>query len=129
MFYFNKQLVGQYKLGKEDFKVILQKNERNVSALKGLAECCFEIGKQNAAAQLLARARDDFQDAVDNLTKAIMYQSNFLCNWKLLADVCHNIAQLPIKYCFLNIVPSLIQSDSKEHVKITLVEILLLSIR
>lgn len=58
-----------------------------------------------------------------------MYQNNFLCNWKLLADVCHNVAQLPQKYCFLNVVPTLIQSESEENVKITLREILLLSVR
>ena len=67
-----------------------------------------EEEKKNAAAQLLAHARDDFQEAIDSSTKAITEESNFICNWKLLGDVCYNSALLPEKYCFLNVTPGLI---------------------
>ncbi|XP_014213900.1 tetratricopeptide repeat protein 37-like [Copidosoma floridanum] len=125
-----KLLVGQFALAKIDFANILEDNKNNVAALKGLAECCYKLGTENAAAQLLARARDDFQEAVDNLTKAIMQKSDFLCIWKMLGNVCYNVAALPEKYCFLDVVPGLIQSDSQDdYALIKRKDIFLLAIR
>ena len=98
--------------------------------MKGLAESCLKLGIEHAAAQLLARARDDFQEAIDSLTKALTQKSNFICNWKLLGDVCYNSALLPEKYCFLNVTPGLILSSSQEDkVVIKRKDIFLLSIR
>ncbi|XP_011495670.1 PREDICTED: tetratricopeptide repeat protein 37 [Ceratosolen solmsi marchali] len=109
-----KLLIGQYDLAKSAFLNILEHHEHNVAALKGLAECYFKIGKEHALAQRLARARDDFQEAVDSITKCIMQRSDFLCNWKLLGDICCYITTLPEKYCFLNVISELIQSDTQE---------------
>ncbi|NP_001153421.1 tetratricopeptide repeat domain 37 isoform X1 [Nasonia vitripennis] len=125
-----KLLVGEKALAKEDFLKILEKNERNVTALKGLAECCLRLGQDYAKAQLLARARENFQEAVDNATIAIKEKSTFLCNWKLLGDICYNVAALPEKYCYLTVVPELVQSDSKNfNITITQKDILLLASR
>jgi hypothetical protein len=101
-----------------------------VAALKSLAECCFKIGKQHTEAQLLSRARDDFQEAVDSITKCIKQKNDFLCSWKLLGDICCAITTLPHKYCFLNVIPELIQSDSQDkNILITQKELFLLATR
>lgn len=107
-------MVGQYALAKEDFANILKQRENNVAALKGLAECCYKLGLEHASVQLLARARDDFQEAVDSVTKAIIVKDEYLCVWKILGDICYNVAALPEKYSYLNVIPGLIQSDSKD---------------
>lgn len=105
--------MGQYALAKDDYLKILEQSQGNVLALKGLAESCFKLGKQHAKAQLLARARDDFQEAADSVTKAIVQRNDFLCNWKVLGDVCYSVAILPEKYCYLDVVPGLVQLNSQ----------------
>lgn len=123
-------MVGQPALAKTDFTNILEKSENNIAALKGLAECCFKLGREHAKEQLLARARDDFQEAVDYLTIALEQKSNFLSIWRLLGAVCFNLSLLPDKYCSLKVIPNLIQSDVKEdHVTLIKKEVLSLSIR
>ncbi|XP_058800397.1 tetratricopeptide repeat protein 37 [Phymastichus coffea] len=125
-----KLMIGQYASAKTDYISILEKSKDNVAVFKGLAECCFKLGKDHANQQLLARARDDFQEAVDFSTKALIQKSNFLSNWKLLGDICFTSSLLPEKYCFLKVISDLIQSDVKEnYVILTKKDILLLSSR
>ena len=123
-------MLGDYVEAKKEFESIVLVQKHSVAAFKGIAECCINIGKKNASAQLLARARDNFQEAVENLTQAIIEKSDLSCSWKLLGDVCYNVSLLPEKYCFLDVNPGLIETDSKESkVKITLKEILSIAIR
>ncbi|KAJ8681556.1 hypothetical protein QAD02_017348 [Eretmocerus hayati] len=124
-----KLLVGQLASARADFSSILLKSEDNVVALKGLAESCFKLGKEHFASQLLARARDDFQESLDSLTKVILLKKDLLCIWKLLGDVFYHVAILPKKYCYLLVVPELMSSESRENMTVAQTEIFLLSIR
>ncbi|KAL7288696.1 hypothetical protein TKK_0017421 [Trichogramma kaykai] len=123
-------LIGDLKSAKTKFREIISLNKTNPSALKGLAESCFKLGKEHASAQLLARARDDYQDAIDSLIQAVELKKPYMCIWKLLGDICYNVVELPEKYCYLNGIPSMLQYDP-ENAKnvIHRKEIFLLSIK
>ena len=122
-------MVGEYTDAKKEFEKVLENHSKSVPALKGIAECCFNIGKSNVSKQLLARARDDFQESLDFITKAIIEESEFSCNWKLLGDILYNTSMLPEKYCYINVIPGLMESESQDNIKIVLSEILKLGVR
>ncbi|KAL6256063.1 hypothetical protein P5V15_013299 [Pogonomyrmex californicus] len=125
-----KLLIGQHKEAKEDFESILQNDVQHILALKGLAQACLGLAKENIAKQFLCRARENLQQAADNLIDAIMIRNDLLCNWKLLGDVCYRMAILPEKYCYLRIKSILMKYDSVEkYLNIKDDEILALSIR
>ncbi|KYM94057.1 PREDICTED: tetratricopeptide repeat protein 37 isoform X2 [Cyphomyrmex costatus] len=125
-----KLLISQHKEAKEDFESILQNDKQHILALKGLAQACLGLARQNIEKQFLCRARENLQQAADNLINAIMIRSDLLCNWKLLGDVCYRIITLPEKYCYLRIKSVLMKCDStEEYVNIKEDEILTLSIR
>ncbi|XP_050460410.1 tetratricopeptide repeat protein 37 isoform X1 [Cataglyphis hispanica] len=125
-----KLLIGQHKEAKEDFENILENDKQYILALKGLAQACLGLARENITKQFLCRARENLQQAADNLTDAIMIRSDLSCNWKLLGDVCFRTAGMPEKYCFLRVKPILMKSDSiEEHMSIRGNEILRLSIR
>lgn len=124
------QLIGQHKETKEDFESILKNDKQYILALKGLAQACLGLARENITKQFLCRARENLQQAANNLTDAIMIRSDLSCNWKLLGDVCFRTAGMPEKYCYLRVKPILMKCDStEEHMSIRGNEILRLSIR
>lgn len=124
------QLIGQHVEAKEDFESILQNDEQYIPALKGLAQACLGLARENISRQCLGRAREYLQQAADTLTDAIMIRSDLSCNWKLLGDVCYRMANMPQKYCRLNVKPILVKHESTEkYIKIKEDEVLALSIR
>ncbi|XP_072746078.1 superkiller complex protein 3 isoform X2 [Anoplolepis gracilipes] len=125
-----KLLIGQHKEAKEDFENILENDKQYILALKGLAQACLGLARENITKQFLCRARENLQQAADNLTDAIMIRSDLSCNWKLLGDVCFRTADMPERYSYLRIKPILMKSDSaEEYMKIKGNKILTLSIR
>ncbi|XP_029662452.1 tetratricopeptide repeat protein 37 [Formica exsecta] len=125
-----KLLIGQHKEAKEDFESILKNDKQYILALKGLAQACLGLARENITKQFLCRARENLQQAANNLTDAIMIRSDLSCNWKLLGDVCFRTAGMPEKYCYLRVKPILMKCDStEEHMSIRGNEILRLSIR
>lgn len=86
-----------------------------VPALKGLAETCLAMAGDYETRQLLGRARDNIQSAIDSLTKAAMERSDLACIWKLLGDSCYKTARLPDKYCHLNVNPGLMKLEASEE--------------
>ncbi|EFN89108.1 Tetratricopeptide repeat protein 37 [Harpegnathos saltator] len=125
-----KLLIGQHKEAKEDFDSILQNNEQYILALKGLAQTCLGLASECTSKYLLSQARENLQQAADSLTSAVMIRSNLSCNWKLFSDVCYRIAAMPMKYCYLNVKPILVKSDStKQYIKVKGEETLKLAIR
>ncbi|XP_012537096.1 tetratricopeptide repeat protein 37 [Monomorium pharaonis] len=125
-----KLLIGQHKEAKEDFESILQNDKQHILALKGLAQACLGLARENIAKHFLCRARENLQQAVDGLVDAIMIRSDLLCNWKLLGDVCYRTVTIPETYCYLRVKSVLIKSDSAEtYLNIKGDEILMLSIR
>lgn len=108
----------------------MQSDEQHIFALKGLAQACLGLAKENIARQFLGRARENLQQAADSLTDAITRRSDLCCNWKLLGDVCYRMVTLSEKYCHLSVRPILTKSDSsEEYVVIRKNEILTLAIR
>jgi len=123
-------LIGQYNEAKEDFENILENDKQYILALKGLAEACLGLAKENITKQFLCRARENLQQAADSLTDAVMIRNDLSCNWKLLGDVCYRTVTLTEKYCYLKIKPILMNCNSTEHyVKIKRDEVLTLAIR
>lgn len=124
------QLIGQHKEAKEDFESILQHEKQHIFALKGLAQACLGLAKENIAKQFLCRARENLQQAADSLTDAVMVRGDLSCNWKLFGDVCYKVATLPEKYCYLKVKRILMKFDNiDEHVIIKGDEIVTLSVR
>jgi len=108
----------------------LKNDNRYVPALKGLTQACLGLAKENISKQFLCRARDNLQQASDNLTDAVMIRPDLSCNWKLLGDVYYKIATMPEKYRYLMIKPILMKCDNTaDHMKIKGDEILMLSAR
>ncbi|XP_011878141.1 PREDICTED: tetratricopeptide repeat protein 37 [Vollenhovia emeryi] len=125
-----KLLIGQHKEAKEDFEGILQNNKQHILALKGLAQACLGLARENVAKHFLCRARENLQQAADSLIDVITIRSDLLCNWKLLGDVCYRVVTLPEKYCYLTIKSALMKCDSAEkYMNIKGDEILMLAIR
>lgn len=83
--------------------------------MKGLAETCLGLAKENASKQLLGRARRNCQQAIDCITDAIIENSNLSCLWKLLGDASYRVAILPEKYCYVEVTPGLIKSMSEKY--------------
>ncbi|KZC12335.1 PREDICTED: tetratricopeptide repeat protein 37 [Dufourea novaeangliae] len=110
-----KLMLEQYADAKKDFEEIL--NElRYVPVLKGLAEACIALAKESTVKQFLGRANDYFQQAINNLSLAIVERNNMSCLWKLLGDVCYKVALMPDKYSYLNIPSKLVGSNDTEGV-------------
>lgn len=125
-----KLLIGQHKEAKEDFESILENDKQSILALKGLAQACLGLARENITKQFLCRARENLQQAADNLTDAIMIRSDLSCNWKLLGDVCFRTASMPERYCYLRVKPILMKyDDTEKYMRIRGNEILMLSIR
>lgn len=116
---------------KEVFQSILEKMGHYVPALKGLAETCLAMASEYETWQLLGRARDNIQSAIESLTKAAMERSDLACIWKLLGDACYRTARLPDKYCYLDINPGLMKLESSEEstLKIERKDLLVLATR
>ena len=110
------QIIGQYKEAKKDFECILINESCYIPALKGLAEACLALAKDCTAKQLLGRANDYLQQAMDNLTIAIKERKDTSCLWKLVGDVCYRVATLPKKYSHLKISSSLIKYENVENI-------------
>lgn len=109
------QTLGNYVGSKEVFQSILEKMGHYVPALKGLAETCLRMATEYETRQLLGRARDNIQSAVDSLTKAAMERSDLACIWKLLGNACYKTARLPDKYCYLDVNPGLMKQEASEE--------------
>ncbi|XP_057320439.1 SKI3 subunit of superkiller complex protein [Microplitis mediator] len=110
-----KLVLGRHDEAKEAFTQVLSQEQRYIPALKGLAETCLGLAKENASKQLLGRARRNCQQAIDSLTDAIIENSNLSCLWKLLGDACYRVAILPEKYCYVEVTPGLIKSMSEKY--------------
>lgn len=92
-------------------------NEPNyVPALKGLGETCLALAKEYIDKQLLGRAKNHLQRAMNCLTAAIKERKNTFCIWKLLGDVCYRVATMPEKYVHLQVSSILIQRDDTEDI-------------
>ncbi|XP_066601814.1 superkiller complex protein 3 [Prorops nasuta] len=125
-----KLIIGKFDEAKMDFEQILHQKPCFVTALKGLAETCLNLAKQNLDKKLFGRARDNLQEAIDNLTVLIREQNNISCIWKLLGDSCYIMASLPDKYCRLLVSPMLTKSNNtEEYDYINRKDILSLSLR
>ncbi|KAF7996121.1 hypothetical protein HCN44_010377 [Aphidius gifuensis] len=107
-------VLGRHEEAKTAFIQILTHEKKYIPALKGLAETCLGLAVENLSNQLLGRAKRNIQQAVDSLTNAIVENSDFSCLWKLLGDACYRTAIMPLKYCCLDVVPSLVKSDSTQ---------------
>lgn len=61
-------MLSQYQEARIDFETILKTNKKYILALKGLAETCMNQARFYRRCQLIGRARDCAQDALDNVT-------------------------------------------------------------
>ncbi|KAK0096871.1 hypothetical protein PV326_004037 [Microctonus aethiopoides] len=125
-----KLVLGRHVEAKEAFIEVLKQEQHYIPALKGLAETCLGLAKENSLQQLLGRAQRNIQQAVDSLTDAIVENSNLSCIWKLLGDACYRVAMLPENYSHLDVTPGLVKLDSeKERIEIRKSELFKLSAR
>ncbi|GJQ65964.1 hypothetical protein Trydic_g4060 [Trypoxylus dichotomus] len=97
-----KQILGQLAEARRDFEAIIREDRTFVPALKGVAVTCLNQAKEYQKNQLWGLARDCAQYALDKLTVAIEQASSISCLWKLTADACYLVANLPESYyCML----------------------------
>ncbi|XP_034950354.1 tetratricopeptide repeat protein 37 [Chelonus insularis] len=122
--------LGRHEQAKEAFMQVLSQEQRYIPALKGLAETCLGLAKENSRNQLLGRARRHCQQAADCLTDAIIENCNLSCLWKLLGDTCYRVATLPDKYSSIKVAAGLMKIvDSKEQIEIHRNELFTLATR
>lgn len=101
-----------------------------IPALKGLAETCLGLARKNISNQFLGRARDNFQQAIECLTDAVLNNSKLSCIWKLLGDVCYRSAVMSEKYSYLQVMPFLMNRKCTEkYIIIRREDLFLLSTR
>lgn len=125
-----KLLIGQHDEAMENFTKVLNENKDNLPALKGLAETHFSIAKNYITKQQFVRARENIQEAVNNLVEAAIIRSDFSCIWKLFGDACYFVAVMPEKFSYLSVAPKVINLESSDDsVIIKREEIFLLAIR
>ncbi|KAK2577968.1 hypothetical protein KPH14_011630 [Odynerus spinipes] len=106
-----KLIIDQLEEAKQDFEQILCNESHYIPALKGCA-------------------RDNLQQAMECLTDAVLNNYELSCIWKLLGDVCYKTATMSEKYCYLQVIPSLINYKSTEkYIIIKRKELFLLSTR
>lgn len=82
--------------------------------MKGLAEACIALAREYISKQMLGRANDNLQQAMDSLTIVITERKDISCTWKLLGDVCYRTALLPEKYCYLKVPSTLLNSYNSD---------------
>ncbi|XP_034193237.1 superkiller complex protein 3 [Osmia lignaria lignaria] len=111
-----KLIIKQYNEAKIDFENLLLNEPNYIPALKGLGETCLALAKEYIAKQLLGRAKNHLQLAMDCLTTAIKERKNTSCIWKLLGDVCYRVATMPEKYGHLQVSSILIKRDDTEDI-------------
>ncbi|XP_033324509.2 superkiller complex protein 3 [Megalopta genalis] len=111
-----KLILEQYTDAKKDFEEILLMKPQYVPALKGLAEVCIALAKESFSEQFLGRVNDYLQQAVNNLSLAIIERNDLSCLWKLLGDVSYKVALLPEKYSYLNVPSKLVKNDDSDGV-------------
>lgn len=111
-----KLIIRQYQEAKKDFERILSIAPGYIPALKGLAETCLALAKFNIDKNLLGRANDYLQQAMNSLTAAIKERKDISCIWKLLGDTCYRCATLPEKYSQLNVSSTLIKYKDTESI-------------
>ncbi|XP_003703191.3 superkiller complex protein 3 [Megachile rotundata] len=111
-----KLIINQYNEAKTDFENLLLDEPNYIPALKGMAETCLALAKEYISKQLLGRAKDYLQRAMDNLTTAVKERKNTSCIWKLLGDVCYRVATMPEKYSHLKVSSILIKRNDTEDV-------------
>lgn len=110
------QILEEYNEAKKGFEEILFNEPRYVPALKGLAEVCLALAKENKVKQFLGRVNYSLQEAMNNLSLAIIERNNMSCLWKLLGDVCYRATLIPEKYSYLNVPSKLLKTDENEGV-------------
>nr|XP_031849957.1 tetratricopeptide repeat protein 37 [Nomia melanderi] len=111
-----KLILEQYNEAKEGFEEILLNEPRYVPALKGLAEVTLALAKENKVKQFLGRVNYFLQEAMNNLSLAIIERNDMSCLWKLLGDVCYRATLIPEKYSYLNVPSKLLKIDENEGV-------------
>ncbi|XP_076163728.1 superkiller complex protein 3 isoform X2 [Ptiloglossa arizonensis] len=125
-----KLILENYNEAKKDFEQILISKPCYVPAIKGLAETCVALAKENIAKQFLGRANENFQQAMNYLSFVIMECKDVSCVWKLLGDVCYRVALMPEKYSHLEVPSVLVKcNDTSGTTPMKRRDIILLSIR
>ncbi|XP_060530734.1 tetratricopeptide repeat protein 37 [Cylas formicarius] len=110
-----KSILGEYLEAKKEFESVLVHNADYVPALKGLSETNFSIAKQCYADQRIGTARDYGQAAANDVVVAIKKTGDLSCLWKLLADCCLFVAELPEKYSCLHLSSKLLDINNVEE--------------
>lgn len=95
---------------------LLQKIPNYLPALKGIAETHLGKARNLLEQRLVGRSRDHAQAAIPFLEKAIKENPEFLCLWRLLANVLDFAAQLPSTYSFLEVSGSLLKEQATSKV-------------
>uniref|UniRef100_A0A6P7G2Q1 Tetratricopeptide repeat protein 37 n=1 Tax=Diabrotica virgifera virgifera TaxID=50390 RepID=A0A6P7G2Q1_DIAVI len=108
-----KKTMGLYDEACAEFKEILLNNQQCLPALKGLSETYLYQAKDCYRDQRLGTVRNHLQDALNYVTLAIKQNKSFSCLWKILADVCVFITNLPDNYCYLNVTQELVAGKDK----------------
>ncbi|CAO1345988.1 unnamed protein product [Diamesa serratosioi] len=93
-----KYILQQYIESIEDYQQLLQDLPDYLPALKGIAESHLGKAYYLLEKRLIGRARVHAQDSLNYLQKAISIEPNFLCLWRMLANVLDFGARLPNKY-------------------------------
>ncbi|XP_014670150.1 PREDICTED: tetratricopeptide repeat protein 37-like isoform X2 [Priapulus caudatus] len=90
-----KQIVGLYADAISEYKLLLQQFPDYVPAMRGFAEASLLQARAWLQQYFHGRVLRVCQDIIDVLTMAVNLKPGFSCLWKLMADACMLMRQLP----------------------------------
>ncbi|CRK95703.1 CLUMA_CG009161, isoform A [Clunio marinus] len=106
-----KFILQQYQESIEDYNKLLIELTDYLPALKGLAESHFGRAYYLHENHRSGRARNHCQESLQFLEKAIQIEPNFLCLWRMLANILEFVGSLPKLHSHLIIPGTLICED------------------
>lgn len=110
-----KFILQQFRESIGDYEELLQEIPEYLPALKGIAESHFGRAFYLHENHRTGRARDHCQEALTHLQQAIQLEPNFLCLWRMLANVLDFVGILPEKHAHLTVPAALIcESTSRK---------------
>ncbi|XP_061172794.1 superkiller complex protein 3-like [Saccostrea echinata] len=125
-----KQTLSMLTEAIEEYGFILKDKPNYVPALKGIGETYVLLAKHHFSQGFNGRAKENCQNALQFLTRAVCHRPDLSCLWKLMGDSCTIIHPLPSQTFRFNVPENLYKSkESAEECKLNLLQTLELGAR
>lgn len=107
-----KFILQQYRESIADFEELLRLMPEYLPALKGIAESHFGRAVYLHENHRSGRAKDHCQEALEYLQRGIQLEPDFMCLWRMMANVMDFVGALPSVYSHLLVPGALICEEN-----------------